>query len=240
MFEIKNLEVEVAEKIVLKDINLQIEQGKNYAILGKNWSWKSSLAMSLMWNPNYKILKWDILLNWQSIKDLSADEISRLWIYLAFQNIPEIPWIKVFDFLKAIFQAHFPEKKSEITFLKFKKILEPIINDSWLEKDFLFRDLNVWFSWWEKRKLEIVIMKLISPKIIILDEIDSWLDINSIKQLWEILSQFQSKDTTIIIISHYFWILDYIKLSNIIIMENWIIKQVGDKNILDSIKKNWF
>lgn len=240
MLEIKNLEVNVWEKKVLKKINIKIQQWKNYAILGKNWSWKSSLALCIMWNPNYKIVWWDIIWDNKSILELSADERAKLWIYLAFQNIPEIPWIKVFDFLKAIFQSHFPEKKSEITFLKFKKLLEPLIEQTWLDKDFLFRDLNVWFSGWEKRKLEILIMKLVNPKIIILDEIDSWLDINSIKQLWEMLSNFQSKDTSIVIISHYFWILDYIDLSEIVVLESWSIKLVWDKKILDKIKKVWF
>jgi Fe-S cluster assembly ATP-binding protein len=193
-----------------------------------------------MWNPKYKITKWDIVVDWNSIKTLSADQRSKKWIFLAFQNIPEIPWIKLFDFLKSVYDAHLDQKEKKTTFLSFKKIIEPLLNELNISKDFLFRDLNVWFSWWEKRKIEILQLKLIKPKYIILDEIDSWLDINSIKALWDMLKSIDDKTNSIIIISHYFDILDYININKIFILEQWKIKTEWDKKIINKLKKQWF
>lgn len=239
MLSIKDLKVSVEWKQILKWITYDIQIWNNYAFLWKNWSWKSTLAMSIMWHPNYKIDSGDIILDEKSILNLLPNLRSQAWIFLAFQNIPAVPWVKVFDFLKAIYNSHKIQEQI-VSFLKFKKIVEPLLDKVWLEKEFLFRDLNVWFSGWEKRKLEILQMLLINPKIIILDEIDSWLDINSINNLWELLKLIDSKENSIIIISHYFKIIDYIDIDWIVILENWLIRNQWNKSLLNDIVKKWF
>ena len=103
MLQINNLSVHIWEKEILNGISFDFEKGKNYCILWKNGSGKSSLAMTIAWNPKYEISNWDILLNWESLKNLSVDERSKKGIFLSFQNIPEIPWVKLFEFLKAIY-----------------------------------------------------------------------------------------------------------------------------------------
>ena len=237
MLKIENLSVQIKGKEILKSISFDFEQGKNYCILWKNGSWKSSLAMSISWNSKYEITNWDIKLDNTSIKDFTADERSKLWIFLTFQNIPEIPWVKLFEFLKSIYDVR---QEKPTSFIGFKKIIEPLIEDLWIDKEFLRRDLNVGFSWGEKRKIEVLQIKLLNPKVIILDEIDSWLDVNAVKQVSELLKQTNSENNTFIIITHLFDMLEWLPIEKVIILDKWKIKEVGDDNLMNKIKKEGF
>ena len=237
MLKIENLTVQIKGKEILKNISFDFELWKNYCILWKNWSWKSSLAMSIAWNPKYEIISWDIKLNNTPIKDLTADERSKLGIFLTFQNIPEIPWVKLFEFLKNIYDVR---QEKPTSFISFKKIIEPLIEELWIEKDFLRRDLNVGFSWWEKRKIEVLQIKLLNPKVIILDEIDSWLDVNAVKQVSDLLKETNSKDNTFIIITHLFEMLEWLPIEKVLILDKWNIKEIGDNNLMNKIKKEGF
>ena len=210
--------------------------GKNYCILGKNGSGKSSLAMTLMWNLKYKITDWEITLDWEKLSDLSPDKRAKLWIFLAFQNIPEIPWVKLFEFLKWVYD----NAVKTTTFMEFKKLIEPILDELQLSKDFLRRDLNVWFSGWERRKLEILQMKLLNPKYIILDEIDSWLDVDAFKVVAEMLKSLSTDQNSFIIITHIFTILEYINVDETIVLEKWKIVETWWWEIAQRIKENWF
>lgn len=237
MINIENLDINVEDAQVLNDLSISFETWKNYALLWKNGSWKSSIALTLMWNPKYEVQNWEIYLDWESIKDLKPEERARKWIFLAFQNVPEIPGVKLFDFLKAIYNS---QNNEQITFLKFRNLVQPLIEEVGLSKDFLFRDLNVWFSGWEKRKIEILQLKLLNPKYIILDEIDSGLDINSIRQLWDMLKELDSTENTFIIISHYFSILDYLNIDKVFVMESGNVKESWGSEILESVKEQGF
>lgn len=237
MLEIQNLHVSVWDKEILQNIDLKFEIGKNYCILGKNWSGKSSLAATIMWNPNYNIIWGDILLDSKSIKDLEANERAKLWIFLAFQNIPEIPGLKLFEFLRTIYNTKYEQN---LSFLQFKQVIEPIFQELSLDRDFLWRDLNVWFSGWEKRKLEIVQIRLLKPKIIILDEVDSGLDTDSFKVVASLISEQNKSDNTFIVITHIFEILKYINVDQVIVLDEWEINQKGSSELIDKIKDNWF
>ncbi len=160
MLSIKNLSVSVWDREILNQISCDFDLGKNYCILWKNGSGKSSLAMTLMGHPKYNVTGWEIVLDWEDLLKLSPDKRAKLWIFLAFQNIPEIPWVKLFEFLKWVYD----NSVKTTTFMEFKKLIEPILDDLQLSKEFLWRDLNVWFSWWERRKLEVLQMKLLNPK----------------------------------------------------------------------------
>jgi Fe-S cluster assembly ATP-binding protein len=237
MLKIENLTVQIKGKEILKNISFDFELWKNYCILWKNWSWKSSLAMSIAWNPKYEITTWDIKIDNTSIKNLTADERSKLGIFLTFQNIPEIPWVKLFEFLKNIYDVR---QEKPTSFISFKKIVEPLIEELWIEKDFLRRDLNVGFSGWEKRKIEVLQIKVLSPKVIILDEIDSWLDVNAVKQVSELLKQTNSDNNTFIIITHLFEMLEGLPIEKVLILDKWNIKEIGDNNLMNKIKKEGF
>lgn len=237
MLKLENLSVQIKGKEILKNISFDFELWKNYCILGKNWSWKSSLAMSIAWNPKYEIVAWDIKLDSTSLKSLTADERSKLWIFLTFQNVPEIPWVKLFEFLKNIYDIR---QEKPTTFISFKKIIEPLIEELWIDKDFLRRDLNVGFSWWEKRKIEVLQIKLLKPQVIILDEIDSWLDVNAVKLVSELLKETNSENNTFIIITHLFEMLEELPIEKVLIIDKWEIKEIGDNKLMEKIKKEGF
>ena len=237
MLKLENLSVQIKGKEILKNISFDFELWKNYCILGKNWSWKSSLAMSIAWNPKYEIVAWDIKLDSTSLKSLTADERSKLWIFLTFQNVPEIPWVKLFEFLKNIYDVR---QEKPTTFISFKKIIEPLIEELWIDKEFLRRDLNVGFSWWEKRKIEVLQIKLLKPQVIILDEIDSWLDVNAVKLVSELLKETNSENNTFIIITHLFEMLEGLPIEKVLIIDKWEIKEIGDNKLMEKIKKEGF
>ena len=237
MLKIENLTVQIKGKEILKNISFDFELWKNYCILGKNWSWKSSLAMSIAWNPKYEIVAWNIKLDSTSLKSLTADERSKLWIFLTFQNVPEIPWVKLFEFLKNIYDIR---QEKPTTFISFKKIIEPLMEELWIDKDFLRRDLNVGFSWWEKRKIEVLQIKLLKPQVIILDEIDSWLDVNAVKLVSELLKETNSENNTFIIITHLFEMLEWLPIEKVLIIDKWEIKEIGDSKLMEKIKKEGF
>lgn len=237
MITIKKLSVTVEEKEVLQDISLEFAQGKNYCLLGKNWSGKSSLALTMMWHPKYQVTSWDIVLDDQSILDMSPDQRAQKWIFLAFQTIPEIKWIKLFEFLRTIYSA---KNGKQETFLSFKKIIEPLLQELHIDKEFLWRDLNVWFSWGERRKVEILQIKLLQPRIILLDEVDSWLDVDAFRAVALLMQELNSGENTFVIITHYFSILEYIPIDWVYVLEKWKIVSQGDTTIVDKIKKDWF
>ena len=236
MLSIKNISVSVGEKEILNQISYDFELWKNYCILWKNWSWKSSLAMALMWNPRYEITEWEIVLDGEKISELSPDKRAKLWIFLAFQNIPEISWVKLFEFLKWVYD----NAVKTTTFMEFKKLIEPILEELQLSKDFLWRDLNVGFSGWERRKLEILQMKLLNPKYIILDEIDSWLDVDAFKVVAELLKSMSTKENSFIIITHIFTILDYLNIDETMVLEHGKVVETWWWEIAKRIKESWF
>ena len=237
MFEINDLSVSVEEKKILKNINLKFELWKNYCILGKNWSGKSTLALTSMWHPNYKVDTWSVNIEGLDVLEMSSDKRAKLWIFLAFQQIPEIEGVKLFEFLRNIYNTHIWKNT---TFLKFKDIIIPLIQEVWLDKEFLRRDLNVGFSWWEKRKIEILQIKLLKPKYIFLDEIDSWLDVDAFKSITKMIGELNNQENCFVFITHHFEIIQNIDIDEVIILNNWEIKDRWDKKLIEKIKKEWF
>ncbi len=241
MLRIKNLSVQAEKKTILDTISMDFELGKNYCIVGKNGSGKSSLAMTIMGHPKYKITDWSLKIeNWKleiNLLGLTPYERAKLGIFVAFQHIPEIKWIKLFEFLRSIYDA---KNDSTTSFLAFKKIIEPLINELEIHKDFLRRDLNVGFSGGERRKIEILQLKLLEPKYIFLDEIDSGLDINAFKSVVKMISKFNNSENSFIIITHIFDILNYIPVKHIYVLEQGKIIQEWDQKIIEKIKKEGF
>jgi Fe-S cluster assembly ATP-binding protein len=159
---------------------LHFEKGKNYCILGKNGSGKSSLALSIMGHPLYQIAQGEIGLDNEPIHNLPADERSQKGVFLAFQAIPEIKGVKLFEFLRSVTSAHAGKQYS---FIQFKALVLPLMDELGIPHDFLRREVNVGFSGGEKRKIEVLQLRLLNPSYIFLDEVDSGLDVDGFKQV---------------------------------------------------------
>jgi len=243
MIKIKKLRVWVENKEILKWINLEFELWKNYCLLWKNWSGKSTFSSFLMGHPKYKLISWEITIDWENLFDLNPEKRSVKWLFLSFQNVPEIKGIKLSEYLRTIYNIHLQNTSPETMKLSpfiFKRFIKKYLDELNIDEEFLNRELNVWFSWWEKRKIEILQMKLIWPKYIILDEIDSWLDLDAFKSIAEILKQLSNENNCLIIITHYFKILDYIDVDRVYVMKDGKIVKKWDIKLVKKISENGF
>lgn len=243
MIKIENLKIWVEEKEILKWVDLEFEKWKNYCLLGKNWSWKSSLSAFLMWHPKYEYISWKVEIDGENLLEMSPDERSKAGIFLSFQNVPEIKWIKLSEYLRTIYNISLKNENPEnpdISPFIFKKFIKKYLEELKIEEEFLDRDLNVGFSGWEKRKIEILQMKLIWPKYIILDEIDSGLDLDAFKAVCELLKNLNNSENTFIIITHYFKILEYLDIDKVYVMKWWNIYKEGGEELVEFIKENGY
>ena len=253
MIEIKNLEVSVWEKEIIKWVSLSFELGKNYCILWKNGSGKSTLSSVLMGHPKYEVTGGEIQIRvpvanstGTEIKDLlemEPNERSNAGIFLSFQNIPEIKWVKLSEYLRTIFNIAEKQKNPEfqdISPFLFKRYIKKHLEELHIDESFLDRDLNVWFSGGEKRKIEILQMKLIWPKYIILDEIDSGLDLDAFKTVASMLQSLSSPENSLIIITHYFTILEYIDVDKVYVMKDGKVLREWGKELASEIQEKGF
>ena len=243
MIEIQDLEVCVWEKQILKGASLHFELGKNYCVLWKNGSGKSTLSSVLMGHPKYEVTAGRISIDSENLLDMEANERSNAGIFLSFQNIPEIKGVKLSEYLRTIFtiaeKGRNPDFKEISPFL-FKRYIKKHLEELHIEESFLDRDLNVGFSGGEKRKIEILQMKLIGPKYIILDEIDSGLDLDAFKIVATMLQSLSSSENSIIIITHYFTILDYIPVDTVYVMQDGKVVKHGGKELATEIQEKGF
>ena len=234
--QIKNLTVEVEEKIVLKDFNLEIKEGEIHTIMGPNGVGKSTLSRVIMGDPNYKVLNGDILFEGKSIINLKIDERSRLGIFLAMQNPTEIEGVSNQDFLRTAISAKNQERIGLYEFIiKCEKCTEELK----MNKDLIHRSLNVGFSGGEKKKNEVLQIKLLNPSFIILAELDSGLDVDSLRIVCENINKYKEEnpDVSILIITHYPRILELIKPNFVHVMNHGKIVKTGDINLAIETEK---
>ncbi|AKX33881.1 FeS assembly ATPase SufC [Spiroplasma litorale] len=198
--EVKNLFVKIEDKEILKGINLTVKSGEIHALMGPNGNGKSTLLMSIMGHPKYEITSGDILVDGESILDLSVDERSKLGLFLAMQNPQVIPGVTNLEFLKYIVNAH-SEKK-----MKLQEIYKDIKSQA-EELDFdlhlLKRFVNDGFSGGEKKKNEILQLKLLKPIFSLIDEIDSGLDVDALEVVAKNLNSIDLSESALVLVSHY-------------------------------------
>ncbi|EKE29971.1 MAG: FeS assembly ATPase SufC [uncultured bacterium (gcode 4)] len=243
MLEIKNLKVDINNKDIINGISLSFSKWKTYFLLGKNGSWKSSLAFTIAWHPKYRVSSWDIVLSWRVITNAKPEERSKMWIFLSFQSVPEIRWIKLGEYLRTIYNSALTSKNHEAKWLSsflFKRFITKYLNELSISEAFLERDLNVGFSWWEKRKIELLQIKLLNPEFIILDEIDSGLDIDAFKIVAKNLSEMKTPENTLIFITHNFNLLDYTAVDEVFVMDKGALIDSWKIELIENIKKNWY
>lgn len=237
--EIKDLTVMVENKIILDKFNLQINEGEIHTIMGPNGVGKSTLSRVIMGDDRYKVINGDILVNNESIIKKTVDERSRLGIFLAMQHPMEIEGVSNQDFLRT---AMSNKNNQKINLYEFIKETEKSIEDLKMKKELIHRSLNVGFSGGEKKKNEVLQIKLLKPSLIILDELDSGLDIDSLKIVCKNIISYKKEhpNTTILIITHYKMILEYLIPNYVHILYNKKIVKTGDANLIKDIEKHGY
>lgn len=243
MINIKDLHVWIQDKEILKWISIDFELWKNYCLLWKNGSWKSTLSSFLMWHPKYEYKDWTVNIDWEDLLELNPEERSAKWLFLSFQNVPEIKGIKLSEYLRVIYNISLKNNSPEVQELSpfiFKRFIKKHLEELNIDEKFLDRELNVWFSWGEKRKIEILQMKLIWPKYIILDEIDSGLDLDAFRTIAEMLKKLSNENNSLIIITHYFKILEFIDVDKVYVMKDGNIVKEGGSELAKEISESGF
>ena len=240
MLNIKNLEATIDNKHILKGLNLDIKPGEVHAIMGPNGSGKSTLANVLSGKTGYET-KGEIKYNGENLSELSTEERAQKGIFLAFQYPLEIPGVNTNIFLKTSLNSVRKAKgEKELDTLTFLKLIKEKASELGIDEKFLSRQLNVGFSGGEKKKNEILQMKLLQPKLSILDETDSGLDIDALKIVADGVNMLRNKNNSFLIITHYQRLLDYIKPDFVhVLMKGRIIKSGGPELALELEKKGY-
>ena len=222
LLEINNLFANVGEKEILKGLNLKINKGEVHVIMGPNGAGKSTLANVILNNPRYDKKDGEILFEGENINDLKTDEIAKRGIFMSFQSPEEIPGISVMNFLK---YARHNITGEPVKIFSFKEEIKKYMEELNINPKYMDRSLNVGFSGGEKKKNEILQMLVLNPKLAILDETDSGLDVDAIKTVSKGIEMFKNKDNAILIITHGTKILEELKVDYVpVLVDGKIVK----------------
>ncbi len=237
LLEIKNLHVEIEGEEILKGLNLEVEKGQIHALMGPNGSGKSTLANVLAGNPKYKITKGQILYKGEDITEIEPNERAKKGIFLSFQYPTEISGVTISNFLRTSLNSL---KQEDLSLIQFRKLLNEKLSLLGLPESFAQRYLNQGFSGGEKKKSEILQMAVLNPELIILDETDSGLDIDSLRIVANGINKIMSKDKAILIITHYKRILEYINPDKLSIIINGKIAQEGTAELVNQLEEKGY
>jgi len=232
MLEIKNLKASIKENIILNGVNLNIKKGEIHAIMGTNGSGKSTFSKILAGHPSYALNDGEIIFNNENINTKSPEERAELGLFLAFQYPVEIPGVSNEEFLRIAYNIKRKNNNlKEISPIEFLTLINNKLDISQLSPNFLKRNVNEGFSGGEKKRNEILQMILLDPKLAILDETDSGLDIDALKNISIGINKFMTKEKGLILITHYQRLLDYIKPDYVHIMHKGQIIKTGDASL---------
>ena len=239
LLEITNLKANIEDKPIIKDLNLSIKKGETHVIMGPNGCGKSTLSKVLAGHPSYQVKNGNVTFDSNNLLDMEPEVRSHEGLFLAFQYPLEISGVTNFDFLRIAYnEKNKYENLEELDPLEFMEITNKLLNKLKIKPEFLNRDLNQGFSGGEKKRNEILQMLLLNPKLVILDEIDSGLDVDAIKIICEGIVNNLESNSSLLVITHYPKILTYLKPDFIHIMiDGKIIKTGGMElvNILEEI-----
>lgn len=234
MLEIKNLHAQIAEDgtEIINGLNLTVKAGEVAAIMGPNGSGKSTLSYVLAGRDDYEVTEGDILYNGESILEMDPAERASAGLFLAFQYPVEIPGVATMQFLKvALNEQRKARGEDELTTPDFIKKVREAAGTLGVEMEMLKRPLNVGFSGGEKKRAEILQMKLLEPKLCVLDETDSGLDIDALKIVADGVNALRSPDRAVIVITHYQRLLEYIVPDTVHVLSKGRIVKTGDKSL---------
>ncbi len=229
---IKNLHVAVDGKEILKGVNLSLKEGECVALLGPNGHGKSTLLNVIMGHPRYKIIEGSIFLDGVDLTEMSTDERAKKGLFLALQNPSEVPGVINSDFLRASVNAR---REKPISTYNFYKLLDNAVKEVKMPFDLATRSLNEGFSGGEKKRNEILQMLLLEPKISLLDEIDSGLDVDAIQVVADVIKKEKEKGMGFLVISHYARLFDLIQPTRAVVMINGKIVLDGGVDLIKRI-----
>ena len=237
LFEIKDLHVRVGDKTVLNGVNLVVNRGEVHAIMGRNGTGKTTLAYTLMGHPKYEVLSGKILLDGEDITALKPEERARRRLFLAFQYPVAIPGVSVASFLRASLKA---VRGSELQPAQFRAVIKEELKRLNVPESFMTRSLNEGFSGGEKKRLETLQLRLLQPKMAILDETDSGLDIDALRVVSENLQTFRGPDRGMLVITHYQRMLNYIKPDQVHVFGAGKILQSGGAELAIKLEEQGY
>ena len=236
--KIENLFVEIDGKEILKSLNLKIKSGEIHAIMGPNGTGKSTLSKVIMGDKNYKITKGNIYFDGENINDLTVDKRANLGIFLGMQLPLEISGVTNADLLRTALNI---KLGNNFSLMPFIKKMDKTVSKLKMNKEMIHRGINQGFSGGERKKNEILQMYMLEPNTVLLDEIDSGLDVDSLKIVGEnVMDYFNEYKPGILLITHYQRLLEYIKPDFVHIMINGKIVKSGDYSLVEEIEKNGY
>ena len=237
MLKISNLNIWVGNKELVKDINLTLKIGETHALMGPNGSGKTSLALGMMGHPSYPIKKGRITIGSKDITNLNPEKKAKFGLFLSFQTPPVVSGVSLARYLKEAKKSLGQVNKFDIA-----KFYKDLVNDAkslGLNENFLERPLNEAFSGGERKKVEMLSLLVLKPKYIILDEIDTGLDMDTLKMVVKIINKLK-KTSSILIITHYKKILDYIKPDYVHILKKGKISVTGKFKLLEVLERGGY
>jgi len=241
MLKIKNLSVEINGKKIIKGLNLSIRKGEKHAIMGPNGSGKSTLAKVIAGHPLYEVTQGSIYIQNQDITYLAPEQRANAGIFLAFQYPIEIPGVNNLDFLRLAFNQKLKYKQQkELDPLEFFELMNKKAKELDINQDFFYRNVNEGFSGGEKKKNEILQMCLLNNQISILDETDSGLDIDALKGIARNINDFSNIHNSILLITHYQRLLDYIIPDFVHIMQEGQLLKTGGPELAKQLERTGY
>ena len=237
--QIIDLHVSVEGKEILKGVNLELNTGEFHVVMGPNGTGKSTLAATIMGHYKYQVTSGQILLDGEDVLSMSVDERSRKGLFLAMQYPSEITGVTNSDFIKTAMHARLAEGET-LPLLKFIRSLDKACEELKMREDLPHRYVNEGFSGGEKKRNEILQMKLLKPKFAILDEIDSGLDVDALRIVGENVNDMKSENFGSLIITHYERLLDYIKADYVHILMNGVVVRSGGLELMENVDKEGY
>ena len=241
MLEIKNLNVSIEEELIINDLNLVIKPGEVHAIMGPNGSGKSTIAHTLTGKSGYDVKSGSATFNGKDLLEMSPTDRSLEGLFLAFQYPIEIPGVTNITYLRQIMNAHRKHRGEDpVDAGKFLKLLKEKSENLGISNDMHKRFVNTGFSGGEKKKNEVLQMELLDPKLIIMDETDSGLDVDALKIAAETINKLKSSKRSFIIITHYLRLLEYVVPNYVHVFKKGHIIETGDKSLAGKVDQEGY
>lgn len=238
LLNVKDLHVNVGEKEILHGVNIEIHGDETHVLMGPNGTGKSTLGYAVTGNPEYKVTGGEILFDGENITEMPVNERAKRGIFLSFQNPLEVPGVTLSSFIRSALEQ---KSGKRLRLWDFKKKLAEMMQLLNMDEAYAERDLNVGFSGGEKKKAEILQMLMLEPKLAILDETDSGLDVDAVRTVSNGVRIFRERTHgSLLIITHSTRILEALSVDAAHVMENGVIVKNGEAELIDEINKNGF